>query len=683
MKQSFKTKKQTAEAIASAVRGLEWPDNYHVCKNEAMVIALAKEIEDHSDFVFDVETTGVNAWTDKLLCISFFVNGSGYLIPLEHRLIPSLIDPALVKKHLHKAFSDPNITRSNHNIKFDMHFLEEQLGLECGPIYCDTMVQSQIINPDTNVSHGLKELCAFYGISSDTGNYTAQFGKTAWSYIEPRLASLYAIKDCELVSKLMAAQDAVLADPDLHKLRSLFWDLEMPMLNLTYEMERKGINVDLIYMRDTLIPTVYTEWRKAIEALRPIIEPHLKFCGAATVEKALDSPTKLEKVYFDCLDVPLIKHITLKRHPYASALHLEDPFIKRSLDKEAIAGLSKENKAMRLLGEYRKWATVKKMFADALPDKIVDKHIHPVMNCIGAATGRMSFRDPNLQQIPSRMGPLVRNLFIPEPGNIFMSADFSGQEMRLLAHYSKDTKLRNFYLHPNGLDIYSQTAIDAFHDDAFKKSGTTKAKFAEMSKGKRKAINVYTDAKSLVLGLGYGLGPAKYARGTGKTLAEGKVDYAAYREAYPGIVKYQDAAKAYAKKNGYITTLLGRRRSLPFINSTSSSGEKASAERAAMNCPIQGSAADMVKKAALDVKALIDTNRLPIRLVLMIHDEIVFEMPAVWAKANPNWIKSITDTMCNALPLNVPMESSAVFESRWGTEMEIDDVDDLIADMAV
>ena len=559
------------------------------------------------------------------------------------------------------------------NCKFDAHFVRQQLGMPVGRLYCDTLVQSQVINPDTNTSHGLKELSAQYGIASDTGNYKAQFGKTAWSYLPWKLGCYYAIKDCELVARLKEVQDGILAEPDKEKLLNLFWNIEMPMVNLTFMMETKGMRVDQHYLNNTLIPTVYQEWTKASETLRPYVEPYLGYVDGESVQKVLESPTKLEKIFFDKLDVPLIKFVTLRKDEVGK-------FTKRSLDKEAIAGTQRTCEVMRLLGEYRKWATVKKMFADTLPEKIVDGHVHPIMNVIGAATGRMSLSNPNLQQIPARMGPLVRNMFVPAPGNTFLSCDFSGQEVRILAHYSKDQKLVNFYKNPNGLDIYSQTALDAFDDIAFQKSNTSKKAFLKMSKADRKNINVYRDAKSLVLGLNYGMGPAKYSRNTGKSAKEGKQDFEAYHRAYPRVGVYQRAAIEFARENGYITTLLGRRRPLPFINSTSDNGLRSSAERAATNTCIQGSAADMVKIAAINVGRLIFKNKWPIQIVLLVHDEILYELPIEWAQQHPEAIQEITKTMCSALPLIVPMESSITWEPRWGSERELDEIEDWIAD---
>jgi DNA polymerase-1 len=272
----------------------------------------------------------------------------------------------------------------------------------------------------------------------------------------------------------------------------------------------------------------------------------------------------------------------------------------------------------------------------------------------------------------------VRNAFVPDPGNIFMSCDFSGQEMRILAHWSRDPKMVAFYQDPNQkLDIYSMTALEVFSESDFKASGTSKKEFRKMPKSERKHLKVYRDVKSLVLGLGYGLGPASYARGTGKTFKEGKADYNSYYASFPKVKEYQDSQVAFAREHGYSCTLLGRERPLPWINSSDMAGMRAAAERAAYNHPIQGTAADQVKKAAIDVSRLIKKNGWPISIRLIVHDEIIFELPVEFPKQHPEVIQAITDTMCSALPLIVPMESSATYEVRWADERELDDLDDL------
>lgn len=671
MKQSFKTTGKIAASIAQASRNLKWPDHYTVVDGGSQLKRVSSLISDAGEFIFDTETSGLVAWKDRVFAMSIWVKGEAFVLPFEHPML-KVVSYDMFRRTLGELFQAPSIRRTNHNIKFDMHFVEQSMKQKVGPAYCDTLLQSQVLNPDNEFPHGLKELAAFHNLpgADGGGNYTTQFGKTAWSHIEPKLACYYACKDVELVHHLKKVQDDALEGNG--KLKNLFWDLEMPMLNLTYRMESQGIRVDTEYVKKTLTPTVYQGWAEAIEAISPLIEPHVGTVGGESVQKVLDSPSKLERVFFDCLDVPQVKHVTLRNGPMG-------PFTKRALDKEAIAGLQKTCEPMRLLGEYRKWNTVKKMFVDTLPDKIFDGKIHPNLNCIGAATGRMSSSGPNLQQIPSRMGPLVRQMFVPGPGNIFMSADFSSQEMRILATYTKDPGLIKFFTDPNALDPYSETAIMVSKDDL----SFNEAAFRALSKAERKETSIYRDFKALVLGLGFGMGPAKYARNTGKTAKEGKANYEKYHKAFPGVKRYQEAAAKFARKHGFITTLLGRQRPLYEINNTADSGRRSAAERAASNTPIQGSAADMAKKAALACQELIKKNKWPVRLVLMVHDEIIFEMPIAWAKKNTAATDAIIHAMENALPLHVvPMKCSKEFESRWGEKVDEDDLDDLLDDIA-
>jgi DNA polymerase-1 len=667
MKQSLKTSKKVADQITEASRSLVWPSNYTIANTPDLLTALHTAIIEAGEFIFDVETLGLNAWADRILCISFWTTDHGWLVPFEH-LLMQCVGRREFADQFRDCFDDPDILRSNHNIAFDAHFMEEQLGMHVAGFYCDTLVQSQVINPDTSVAHGLKELCAQYGLAGDTGGYTAQFGKTAWSHIEPKLAAYYAIKDCELVHLLMQRQNERLAEvPDL---LNLFWGLEMPIRHITYQIERRGIRVDMKYVDEVMRPTVYTEWQKALDALAPLIEPYLEIVGAPTVQKALDSTPKAERIFFDYLDVPLIKHVTLRRGPP------DGEFVKRSLDAEAIAGTKRDCVPMALLSEYRKWNTCKKMFVDPLAERVVNGRIHPSINGI-VGTGRMSMSNPNFQQVPSRMGALVRNAFIPDDGNTLMSADFSSQEMRIMAHYTKDAGLIRFFTDPNALDPYSETALMACNDPAFEKE-----LFRAAPKNVRKENPFYRNFKALVLGLGFGMAAPKYARQTGVPLKEAKANFDAYHTAFPGVETYQKEQMALARERGYTATLLGRRRPLPHIRDYEHRGLQAAAERASYNTPVQGSAGDMLKLAVRDCSRLIQKNNWPVQVWLLVHDEIIFEMPITWAKANPDAIREIITTMENALPLIVPNVSSATFEIRWGTAMEIDDIADDLLDAA-
>jgi DNA polymerase-1 len=664
LKESFNTDNAVVARIAEALRKLVWPKNYFIANTPALMERLALAIEREQAFAFDVETNGLNAWKHKLLCCSFWVGGEGYVVPLEHQLMAttSLAD----FQKLAPYFADPSIRRYNHKIKFDIHFLMEQAGLPLGTVYCDTLTQSQVINPDTQFSHGLKELSAHYGLAADTGNYKKQFGNTAWSYIEPKLASYYAIKDCELVHKLMARQDTILESKP--KLKSLFWDV--------IPAERKGLRLDTDYVKNVLKPTVAKGLAEATAALAPYIQPHLehakgpKDTETPTVSEVLSSPTKLARVAFEKLEVPLIKFVTLRRNKVTGE------YTDRSLDKEAIAGLRSTVPFIALLAEWRMWDTVRKLFTDKLDRWNCKGYVHPDINLI-VSTGRFSMSDPNLQQIPSRMGSLVRAAFIPDEGNVFLSCDFSSQEMRILASYSQDPTLLRMFNDPKALDPYSEIALAVCHDPSFDKDA-----FRVMPKDKRKKHVVYIQFKSLVLGLGFGMGHVKYARSMGIPTKQGKVNYDAYYKTLTRVKSYQDQAIKFAKLNGFIRTMLGRERPLPFINVVDSSGLQGKAERAAMNTPIQGSAADMVKLAALRVQDTIDECKWPMRIASIIHDEILFEVNEAWARANPDCIRDIQYTMETALPLrNVPMVCSADFERRWGESMDIDATDTILDDL--
>ncbi len=179
-----------------------------------------------------------------------------------------------------------------------------------------------------------------------------------------------------------------------------------------------------------------------------------------------------------------------------------------------------------------------------------------------------------------------------------------------------------------------------------------------MNKNERKEVIAYRDSKSLVLGLNYGMMHGAYARKTGKTAAEGKADFNAYHSAYPGITAFHEKCKAFTRKHGYMTTLLGRRRYFPFINSTTENGLRSAAERGCLNVPEQGSGADQVKLAVLKAWKLISKNKWPIRIVLIVHDEVIYSLPKAWAKDNHEAIEEIKQTMCDALPLSVPVECS-------------------------
>lgn len=671
MRQTVKAKPEVARSIAAASRKMVWPNHYFVVTSRKQMERVGELIAKDGMLIFDVETTGLHPWKDRVLCISIWADGKAFVFPFEHHFQSVLATKQDFRETLGRYFNDPNVKLMNHNVKFDCHFVEEDLKIPTGTIFCDTLQLAWLLDPTAD--HGLKELSSAYGFSDSTGGYTAQFGKNAWSYIEPRLANYYACMDVELVSKLYPKQIALLEKKP--KMKSLFWDVEAPTLDICYRLERHGMKIDEDYFFNTLTPMIYKLWREAIEPLRPWIEPHLhlvskvvtlkkgqKFVETPTVEQALESHAMMAKIFFDGVGTPLIKNVTLLRDKDTHE------WTKRTLAKDAIVDLRVEREEMRLLGIYRGVATLKKMFIDALPELMHLGRIHPIVNVIGTDTGRMSMSAPNLQQVPNHteLGMAVRKAFIADFGRILIGMDFAGQEMRLMAHYSRDEKLVKFYRDDNGLDIYSQTAIDVEPDPNFDREG-----FAKMSKADRKKTKQYANFKALVLGLGFGMKPPKYARQTGVSLKVANANFNGYHATYPGVNTLKDRTIKFAQKTGYITTLLGRERPLPWINSANEK-MRAADERYAVNTPIQGSAADQVKKAAVDCQSLIDHFNWPISILLFIHDEIIFDGDEKWVINNPGCIEQLRDTLTSALPLIVPVQSSITYEKRWGEECDPD-----------
>jgi len=665
LKKTTKTKGKIAEYLRDFQRQHSWPTNYSIANTPNDLGRIARLIDESGSFVFDVETDGLNPWQNKVLCMSLYAGDQGFVVPFEHAT-QATIEVDSFRRVLGNFFTDPGIQRTNHNIKFDMHFIEESLGIPCGEAYCDTLLLAWMLDP--NVDHGLKEQSSFYGLADDTGNYKKQFGATAWSYLDPYVANYYACKDVELVARLYQEQIKKLnADPRMSR---TFWNDEMKTLNIAYDAERQGIMVDLDYVEKTLKPTVYKEFEEAVEALRPYVEPHLsklnwpknKSLDQRDVYGALASDARLREIFFDILGIPLIKGVTLKEVHEKQEDGSYVTTVKRTLDKNAILQLSEKYESIKRLGRYRQVTKVKSAFVDNIHDWVTNGICHPTINVIGARTFRMSMSDPNLQQIPSRMGPLVRNAFVPRPGHVFASMDASQQELRLTAHFSGDDNLVRIFR--NDEDIYTQTAIAVFHDDSSEYDTTFKAKNHPHRR----------DAKILILGLGFGMGPGKYARTIGATEAQGKRDHGNYHRAYPGVNRLKARVIKYARKHGHIVTLLGHKRPLPNILSDDPV-LRSKDERAAMNTPIQCGGAEMIKRAGINADALIKKNKWPTRIALYVHDEILFEMAIDWAKNNPQAIDALKNCIETAIPLIVPMKSSVTFETRWGSERDIDDID--------
>lgn len=663
MKETVKVKSNHARAIreAEAAVPTAFPDNFHVVIQEDQLPYISRLIRKSGDFIFDFETSDTFAWHAKVYACGVYTGGHAFSIPFEHAYQPT-VDRGAFARELGWAFSDPDVRRSNHNIKFDGHFAEEQLGIQVGDFYCDTMLQAWIVDAHLDF-HGLKELCAYYGLGGEGKNYSGQFGKVAWSHLPKRLANYYLCNDVVYVAKLHEYLNGRMADKP--KLQRLFWDIEMPVLNIMFEMERRGMKVDEDYLLNKLTPDCYRAYAAAVEAIRPHIEPYFHLLTEQMpIQRILDSPKALATIFFDGIKVPLVKYQTLGWDRQTRA------WTKRKLDKDAIAAMRDKYEAVRLLGEFRKINTEKKLIIDKLPSLMHDGRVHPTIKpCI--STGRMAMGEPNLQQIPSRRGPLVRMAFVPDTeDDIFASFDYSQQEMRIMAHFSRDPGLHDIFT-TSKLDMYSQMAVDVF--------GLDPSEFADEKTAKDHPARNRT--KITVLGTGYGMEAPKLGRSLGLTTKQAQQLLDDYFGRYPGINSFKQRGIAYAEKNGYIVTLLGRELKVPGIFAGKREYARMSAERLISNMPIQGTAADMVKMGGLKCHRLIKEEGWPITIWLFVHDEIIFQMNRKWAESNPHAIDKIRHTLETALPLSVPMICKPVFETRWAEKFDMSEVWDGLDDL--
>lgn len=662
MSESFKTTASNSASLRKMSAAVVLPGNYVVANTRAKLAGVADHIRSAKRMVLDTETSDTDPWRCKLYCISLWVgdlsSGKGYLIPIEHQMM-TCVDIQWVRDDLGWAFSDPAVKRGGHNYSFDLHVIEQQAGIPVGPAYFDSLLQAQVIDSNTFVKKGLKHLTTQYSLGSQfTESFTSSFGKTAWSYLDPKLATAYAISDAESTLKLYLHQYEMLKQTP--RVKRIYDEIEVPFYEISCNMTRRGVRVDWDYYNSVLRPSIYKKYDEAVAALAPYLEKHLSAVGAESMEKLLETPAKLCTIFFDLLEQPVreVKNISLlrdKRGDYAS----------RSLAKVAIENLSEECPALVLLGNYRKVATIKKLFVDQLPGFVVGDVIHPTIVSM-VSNGRMSMRRPNLLQCPR--GPLIRNMFIPREGNTFISYDYSGQELRLLSHECGDEAMRAVFQNkdPSALDMYSVATMAMFPDGSFDKE-----EFRRLPKDLRKKNEFYTRGKSTVLGCNYGMQAAKLARTIriSKKAAQAQID--GLFSAFPGIPKFQTRIKEFARKHGYVESLCGRRRYLPHINNQQDSGLRTGEERSAINHRISGSAADQTKLGAIKVHRLITANNWPLHIVMSIHDEVLLEGPTPWLQANKQAVQQIKETMEAALPLSVPVVCEPEFESRWGSHLDL------------
>lgn len=596
-------------------------DQYHGILALDDLEALAARLEAVEAFAFDTETTGLDPRTADLVGISISCKPhEAFYIPMGHHYLgmPEQLPRATVLERLRPVFENPAVRKVGQNLKFDLQVLATA-GLKVNGAWCDTMLCSYLLNPSRG-GHGLDALAQEH-LNHKMASYDEVTGsgkkRICFSEVEIDKATRYAAEDADATWLLHEKLLPLVREQGLER---LLFELEMPLLEILTAMEQHGVLLDL----PRLANLGNDFGQRMLELEKRVIE-------LAGGPFNLNSPKQLEEVLFDRLGLQSGKKTKGKTG--------------RSTDNEVLTGLAEEHEIARLLLDYRALAKLKSTYTDALA-KLTDTRgrVHTSYNQAVTATGRLSSSDPNLQNIPIRTdeGRRIREAFIAPPGCLILAADYSQIELRVLAHLSSDAVFCDAFKHNE--DIHTRTAAEVF------------GLFPELV-----TPEMRRQAKTINFGIIYGQGAFSLAKQLGVTRNVAEQFIAAYKERHSGAIAFLESCISGARDKGYVTTILGRK--LPITDIASANGNlRAFAERNAINYPIQGSAADIIKQAMLGVDRAIRAAGLKSRLIMQVHDELVFEVP----QAELEQMRALVEhEMSQAVALNIPLKVDINFGNNW------------------
>jgi DNA polymerase-1 len=572
---------------------------------------------------FDLETTSLNLFNARIVGIGIHTKalGSAYC-PIAHRVeLGDVQQLALddVLAVISPLFTDVNLPKLGHNLKYDRHVLLNH-GITLTGILDDTMLESYVVNA-TASRHNMDDLAQHYlAHTTTTFEDIAGKGKTQKGFadIPLNIAAPYACEDVSVTAALhQILQQALAEQPDMQQ---LYESIERPLMPIIGNMERTGVKID-----------THALLEQSVAMGDDISHLEMKAHNLAGQTFNLGSSTQLAAILFDKMGLPALK---------------KTPGGKPSTNEEVLEQLAETYELPAVILEYRSLSKLKSTYLDALPN-----HIHPQTGRIHSsfhqavtATGRLSSSEPNLQNIPVRneAGRRIRKAFIAETGYTLLAADYSQIELRLMAHLSQDSSLLAAFA--ANLDVHTATAAEVFA-----------TQLADVSSEQRRA------AKAVNFGLIYGMSAFGLAKQLGceRKLAQHYID--TYFTRYPGVAAYMAQAKETAKSQGYVQTILGRRLYLPDINAKNAA-VRAYAERTAINAPLQGSAADLIKVAMINVDKWITTQCPEAKLIMQVHDELVLEVPIAEAERVSASLKA---EMEGAAQLTVPLIVEVGQGNNW------------------
>ncbi|NQD36087.1 DNA polymerase I [Permianibacter sp. IMCC34836] len=561
---------------------------------------------------YDSETTSLDEMIAEIVGVSFsLADGRACYIPLAHDYLgaPTQLDRKTVLAALKPLLEDEQKAKIGHNIKYDLKVLANY-GITLRGLAHDTMLESYVLDA-AGTRHDMDTL-ALKLLGHQTISFTEIAGKgkdqLTFNQIDLETASTYAAEDADVTFKLHQQQW-----PRLQKearLRGVYTDIEMPLVPVLARMERNGVLIDAGKLRG-----------QSVEMAKRIGELEQQAYELAGRQFNLGSPKQLGQIFFEEMKLPVLQ---------------KTPTGAPSTNEEVLEELALDYPLPKLILEHRQLSKLKSTYTDKLPELVNPKtgRVHTSFNQTGAATGRLSSTDPNVQNIPIRTeeGRKIRQAFIAPKGHILMAADYSQIELRIMAHLSNDPGLMTAF--KNGQDVHRATAAEIFE--------VAPEEVSSEMRRRAKAIN---------FGLIYGMSAFGLARQIDVGREEAQHYMNRYFARYPGVEHYMNEIREQARQNGYVETLFGRRLYLPEIKAANQNRRKG-AERVAINAPMQGTAADIVKRAMLAVDKWLIEENVPAKMLLQVHDELVLEVADNAVEAVKEKLRAL---MSGAAELAVPL----------------------------
>ncbi len=595
---------------------------FRTVDTEASFQKILEGIERTKEFGFDLETTSLNPSQAEIVGVAICHDPAfGSYIPIGHRASlqagePKQLRSSYVLEKLKPFLEDSRYKKIGQNLKYDWSVLIEH-GFKPAGIGADTMVAAYVLDPSGR--HNLETLAVQY-LSYNVMTYEEVCGKgkdqLSFDQLPIDVATRYSAEDAWISVKLWSELKHKL---DADHLMRVFAEIDLPLVEVLTRMERQGVCIDVPWLKK-----LSSEFAHELKGIEERIAAFTK--GPVN----LNSPKQLAQLLFEELKLPVQSKTKTGYSTDASVL-------------EALAPL---HEVPKLLLEYREISKLKGTYVDPLPElrDLKTGKIHAGFHQTVAATGRLSSADPNLQNIPikTERGRKIRRAFIPSPGNVLVAADYSQIELRLLAHMSGDKELsRSFNTNE---DVHRRTASEIF--------GVSPESVDDRQRGIAKAIN---------FGLMYGKSAFALAQELKISRREAQDVIAKYFERYSGVKRYLERSILDAKETGMTTTLLGRKRYLPDINAKNPAVRN-SAERMAMNTPIQGTAADLMKLAMIEIDRRLEADGFEAKLTIQVHDEVLLDCPAKEAK---DVERMVTEVMVSSMKLDVPLQVNSASGASW------------------